>query len=104
MLPKEYPLGPLSRFGGCRGAFWGMKDITKNDDQSFAVARRDNAFEYSDDSVKYNIFVFDGSNNPFVMSRVYDVDWICDYDMRWYPFDTQVRFGEVLILQYLLIF
>ena len=72
------------------------KDITKNDDQSFAVARRDNAFEYSDDSVKYNIFVFDGANNPFVMSRVYDVDWICDYDMRWYPFDTQVGFKEFL--------
>ena len=23
------------------------------------------------------------------MSRVYDVDWICEYDMAWYPFDTQ---------------
>ena len=66
------------------------KDITKNDDKSFAVARRDSGFEYSDDSVKYNIFVFDGSDNPFVMSRVYDVGWICDYDMRWYPFDSQV--------------
>ena len=23
------------------------------------------------------------------MSRVYDVDWICEYDMAWYPFDLQ---------------
>lgn len=23
------------------------------------------------------------------MSRVYDVNWICEYDMSWYPFDTQ---------------
>ena len=67
------------------------KDITKNDDKSFAVTRRDTDFEYSDDSVKDNIFIFDGADNPFVMSRVYDVDWICDYDMRWYPFDTQVN-------------
>ena len=66
------------------------KDITQNDYKAFAVARRDSAFKYSDDSVKYNNFVFDGAKNPFVMSRVYDVDWICDYDMRWYPFDTQV--------------
>ena len=30
-----------------------------------------------------------GEENPFVLSRVYDVDWICEYDMAWYPFDTQ---------------
>ena len=65
------------------------KDITQNDEKSFAVARRDSDFEYSSETVKYNIFIFDGKNNPFVMSRVYDVDWICDYDMRWYPFDIQ---------------
>ena len=67
------------------------KDITQNDEKSFAVARRDSNFEYSSETVKYNIFIFDGKNNPFVMSRVYDVDWICDYDMRWYPFDSQVN-------------
>ena len=48
--------------------------------------------------------MFEGSENPFVMSRVYDINWICEYDMRynfeqylilciiltsWYPFDTQ---------------
>ena len=68
------------------------KENTQNDNKAFAVARRDNAFEFSDESVKDNIYMFDGSKNPFVMSRVYDVDWICDFDMRWYPFDTQVRF------------
>ena len=24
-----------------------------------------------------------GGKNPFVLSRVYDVDWICEYDMAW---------------------
>ena len=25
-----------------------------------------------------------GGENPFVLSRVYDVDWMCQYDMRWW--------------------
>ena len=24
-----------------------------------------------------------------MLNRVYDVDWICEYNMAWYPFDTQ---------------
>ena len=24
-----------------------------------------------------------------VMSRVYQTEWICDYEMNWFPFDTQ---------------
>ena len=67
------------------------RDNTKNDDSSFVVARRDSNFEYSSEEVMHNILIFDGEKNPFVVSRVYDVDWICDYDMRWYPFDTQVK-------------
>ena len=58
------------------------KDTTLNDDKSFTVAERTADFEYSDESVKDNIYVFEGSENPFVMSRVYDVNWICEYDMR----------------------
>ena len=53
-----------------------------NDEKSFAVAKRMSDFEYSEESVKNNIFVFEGAENPFVMSRVYDVNWICEYDMR----------------------
>ena len=58
------------------------KDTTLNDEKSFAVAQRLADFEYSDESVKDNIYVFEGSENPFVMSRVYEVNWICEYDMR----------------------
>ena len=82
------------------------KDITLNDEKSFAIAQRASDFSYSDFSVKDNIYMFEGSKNPFVMSRVYDINWICEYDMRyniqnqieyfwilistsWYPFDTQ---------------
>ena len=67
-----------------------QKEITKNDDKSFTVARRDSIYEYSGTDIKENILIFSGGNNPFVISRSYDIEWICDYDMRWYPFDTQV--------------
>ena len=40
--------------------------------------------------MRENILQFPGAANPVVMSRVYNVDWICDYNMRAYPFDTQV--------------
>ena len=39
--------------------------------------------------------MFKGSENPFVMSRVYDVNWICEYDMSWYPFDTQTCYMKL---------
>ena len=57
------------------------KETTQNDNKAFAVARRVNVSEYSNDYVKDNNFVFDGASNPLLMSRVYHVDWICDYDM-----------------------
>ena len=58
------------------------KDTTLNDGKSFTVAERVAGFEHSEEAVLDNIFVFEGAENPFVMSRVYDVNWICEYDMR----------------------
>ena len=71
---------------------------------SFAFSiRRDAEYAHSDITVLDNIFIFEvglksllyfkldvkGEENPFILSRVYDVDWICEYNMAWYPFDTQ---------------
>ena len=36
-----------------------------------------------------NTYMFRGEDNPLDMSRVYETEWICDYQMNWYPFDTQ---------------
>jgi hypothetical protein len=65
------------------------KVSTKNDEKAFTLARRESAYDFSDGSMLDNAFVFEGEKNPFVLSRVYNVDWLCEYDMRWYPFDTQ---------------
>ena len=65
------------------------KDTTLNDDKSYVVAERMAELEYSDETMMDNIFVFQGPDNPLVMSRVYFVNWICNYKIAWYPFDTQ---------------
>jgi len=36
-----------------------------------------------------NIYIYEGSENPFLITRVYSTKWLCSYDMLLYPFDTQ---------------
>ena len=81
--------------------------ITEN--SFFDHPRRDSLYEVSEDTAKDNIYIFEvsphkaklkrnsqtkchceqnkqvsqGRTNPFVLSRVYDVEWVCEYDMRW---------------------
>ena len=40
-------------------------------------------------TVAKNKLVFKGSENPLSVSRFYKTNFICDFDMAWYPFDTQ---------------
>ena len=40
-------------------------------------------------TVAKNKLVFKGSENPLTLSRFYKTNFICDFDMAWYPFDTQ---------------
>ena len=36
-----------------------------------------------------NIYIFEGSENPIQNQRIYEIEWICNYQIQWYPFDTQ---------------
>jgi len=36
-----------------------------------------------------NIYIYEGSENSFLITRVYSTKWLCSYDMLFYPFDTQ---------------
>ena len=36
-----------------------------------------------------NTRLFKGSENVIVYQRQATVKWVCDFDMRWYPFDNQ---------------
>ena len=45
-----------------------------------------------------NIKKFSGGRNPLVMTLFYNINFICDFDMRWFPFDTQ-RCSLIIITQ-----
>ena len=34
--------------------------------------------------------VYEGTSGFIIMSREYFIDWTCDYELVYYPFDTQV--------------
>jgi hypothetical protein len=36
-----------------------------------------------------NTYLFEGSDNALYYEKEVAVEWMCDFDMRWYPFDTQ---------------
>ena len=44
------------------------KKTTLNDEKSFVVAKRDADFEYSDPTIKDNIYVFEGKFNELLLS------------------------------------
>ena len=41
----------------------------------------------TDEAIK--TFYFKGADNPITFSRIYDIRFICSYNMAWYPFDLQ---------------
>ena len=41
-------------------------------------------------SSQHNALLFDGSNNPLNFERQLTVDWICELNLAWYPFDSQI--------------
>ena len=41
-----------------------------------------------------DIDIYEGSDNPITLTRVYNIKFLCDFQMQWYPFDTQTCFME----------
>ena len=66
--------------------------ITINDGKSFATINRTGQGSGSDSSISEDIDIYKGSENSISISRLYNIDFFCDYDMRWYPFDAQTCF------------
>ena len=84
---------------------------SKNDEESFATINRLGEGKGSDSSISEDIDIYKGSENTISISRIYNTEFFCDYDMRWfsifqfpqlsmyidnfsrwYPFDTQTCF------------
>ena len=62
---------------------------TISDDESFATINRMSKGTRSDSSISEDIDIYKGSENTISISRLYNIEFFCDYDMRWYPFDAQ---------------
>ena len=46
-------------------------------------------FTRDDKTNMHNTRLFNGARNKIHYERQYTVTWICHYNMRWYPFDSQ---------------
>ena len=53
------------------------------DVKSIGLVTRKGCFTRSSIDEKENIYKFNGDANPIVVSRVYETEWICEYDMRY---------------------
>ena len=64
-------------------------DGSIRDKETFGSVNRKGNFTASLIDHLDNIYLFDGYSNPITINRVYETEWICTYNMAWYPFDTQ---------------
>ena len=60
-----------------------------NDELASASIERMGDFEVIGSEVLDNTHVFLGEQNPITLSRIFQYEFICIYQMAWYPFDTQ---------------
>ena len=68
---------------------------SKNDEKSrMIVLKMKNGTFNSDGLLNEDIDIYEGNDSPIIMSRVYDIEFLCDYKMQWYPFDTQTCYME----------
>ena len=75
-------------------------DLTsKNDEKAFAkVVRKLNLNgTLIGTDVNEDTLVYKGSENEIRINRVYYVEFICNYDMRYYPFDIQICAVDLVI-------
>ena len=73
-------------------------DLTsKNDQTTFAKVIRLKKGTLLSLETNEDILAYKGSENEIKMSRVYEVDFICDYNMMFYPFDIQTCTANLII-------
>ena len=68
-----------------------------NDDTTFASVNRSGKGKIIEKSVNEDIETFLGIENPITNSRVYSLNFFCDYNMQWYPFDQQTCNIEIIM-------
>ena len=79
--------------------FWNTEQQLKtiNDENTFASIRRSGNASLIAREVNEDIEVYKGADNEITMSRVYSIEFYCEYQMAWYPFDQQTCFIETIM-------
>ena len=70
---------------------------SKNDDVSFITVLRSQNGSLIGSEVNEDIMVYQGAENKIKLNRVYKSEFICNYDMRFYPFDIQECMIEMVV-------
>ncbi len=66
------------------------------DDRALMTITRLGDFKLTSQFSLQNAYIFKGSENPITISRVYFSEFLCDFDMAMYPFDTQQCFINLI--------
>ena len=68
------------------------KDMSLLDDRAILslIPGADFNFERTDQTNYENIYMFKGTENHIKLSKTHNTAFLCQYDMAWYPFDSQV--------------
>ena len=56
----------------------------------FSIQRNEH-FQHTkgDPSRPNNVYLYSGSEHKMILMKQYSIVWICEFDLTWYPFDTQ---------------
>ena len=65
------------------------KPITLVDEKTSITIKKQGSFKLSKIEDVENQQFFEGADNSMTMSRFYNIRFICNYQMQWYPFDVQ---------------
>ncbi|XP_023340726.1 gamma-aminobutyric acid receptor subunit beta isoform X2 [Eurytemora carolleeae] len=57
---------------------------------------QDFRFDRAPISSSKNTYIFAGSENTLSLTRTYNVNLLCNYDMMFFPFDSQICFVEII--------
>ena len=78
--------------------FWNTEKQLKttNDENSFASIKKAGEGSIIDRTVDEDIEVYSGEENDITFSRVYSIEFYCEYQMAWYPFDIQTCTMEMV--------
>ena len=64
--------------------------ISQTDHLVWGVVRNEeNHFVHGDETNLNNVLLYKGSENKESVDKRWNIEWMCSFDMAWYPFDTQ---------------